>query len=158
MLRDSININNLCCNPVVLKRVGKLFKNWAKNCLWAQFVAEIRLVIRNTENSSSSAAFRNILFYENIICFDKAINLFLSWVMLFVKTMSFPGVLINQIGFVPGPHPLLLITHCRFPWPWGQLKKKWNFQGCSRKNCVEYAFSEIMMPSCKWDKAVSLQC
>ena len=130
-----------------------------------QFVAEIRLVIINGpprlklkkkfgqkyRKQSSSAAFRNFLFYENIL--KK------SWVMLFVKTMSFPGVLINQIGFVPGPHPLLLlITHCRFPWPWDQLKKKWNFQGCSRKNCVEYAFSEIMMPSCKWDKAVSLQC
>ena len=138
-----------------------------------KFAAEIRRVIINeplhlklkknffgryTKNSSWSAAFRNFLFYENIISFDWAINLFLSWVMPFVKTMSFPGVPINSIGLVPGPHPLLLITHCRFPWPWGQLKKKWNFQGCSRKNCVEYTFSEIMMPSCKWDKAVSLQC
>ena len=28
MLGYSININNLCCNPVVLKNIGETTKNW----------------------------------------------------------------------------------------------------------------------------------
>ena len=134
-----------------------------------KFAAEIRRVIINeplrlklkkkffgryTKNSSWSAAFRNFLFYENIICFDWAINLFLSWVMPFVKTMSFPGVLINSIGLVPGPHPLLLITHCRFPWPWGQLKKSGISRGAQERIVWNMPFRRSWCHLLKWGKAV----
>ena len=42
-------------------------------------------------NKSRSSTFRNLLFYQNIICFDWVKNLFLSWVMLSVKKVSFPA-------------------------------------------------------------------
>ena len=42
-------------------------------------------------NKSRSSAFRKFLFYQNIICFDWAINFFLSSVMFSVKKVSFPA-------------------------------------------------------------------
>ena len=42
-------------------------------------------------NQRRSSAFRNVLFYENIICFDWVMNLLLSWVMFSVKKVSFPA-------------------------------------------------------------------
>ena len=42
-------------------------------------------------NKSRSSAFRNFLFYQNVICFDWVMNLFLSWVMFSVKKVSFPA-------------------------------------------------------------------
>ena len=92
MLGDSININNLCCNPVVLKKkIGKISK---KLLFWAKFVQKrghygqlpkwkTIFLGRNTKNRSS--AFRNFLFYQNVICFGWVINFFPSWVMFFVK-------------------------------------------------------------------------
>ena len=41
-------------------------------------------------NNSRSSAFRKFLFYQNSICFDWVINIFLSWVMFSVKKLSFP--------------------------------------------------------------------
>ena len=38
-----------------------------------------------------SSAFRNFLFHENIICFGRVMNLFLFWVMFFVKKGSVPA-------------------------------------------------------------------
>ena len=35
----------------------------------------------------------NFLFYQNIICFDWVMNLFLSWVMFFVKKLSYKTLL-----------------------------------------------------------------
>ena len=42
-------------------------------------------------NKSRSSAFRKLLFYQNIICFDWVIDLFLSWVMFSIKKVSFPA-------------------------------------------------------------------
>ena len=42
-------------------------------------------------NISRSSAFRKFLFYQNIICFDWVMNLFLSWVMFSIKKVSFPA-------------------------------------------------------------------
>ena len=42
-------------------------------------------------NKSRPLAFRNILFYQNATCLDWVINLFVSWVMFFVKKVSFPA-------------------------------------------------------------------
>ena len=41
-------------------------------------------------NKSRSLAFRKFLFYQNIISFDRVMNLFLSCVMFSVKKVSFP--------------------------------------------------------------------
>ena len=40
-------------------------------------------------NKSRSSAFKKVLFYQNIICFDWVMNLFLSWVMLLSKKCHF---------------------------------------------------------------------
>ena len=42
-------------------------------------------------NKSRSSSFRNFLFHPNIICFGSIMNLFLYWVMFFVKNVSFPA-------------------------------------------------------------------
>ena len=42
-------------------------------------------------SKSRSSAFRNFLFYQNVICFDWVMNLFLSSVMFSVKKVSFPA-------------------------------------------------------------------
>ena len=42
-------------------------------------------------NKSRSSAFRKFLFYQNIICFDWVMNIFLSWVMFSVKKVLFPA-------------------------------------------------------------------
>ena len=46
---------------------------------------------RNNKSASRSPAFRNFLFYQNIICFGWVMNLSLSWVMFSVKKVSFPA-------------------------------------------------------------------
>ena len=43
-------------------------------------------------NKSKSSVFWNFLFYQNIICLDWVMNLFLSWVMFFVKKVLFPKI------------------------------------------------------------------
>ena len=40
-------------------------------------------------NKYRSSAFRNFLFYQNAICFGWVMNLFLSWLMFFVKKCHF---------------------------------------------------------------------
>ena len=42
-------------------------------------------------NKSRSSAFRKFLFYQNIICFDWVMSLFLSWEMFSVKKVLFPA-------------------------------------------------------------------
>ena len=42
-------------------------------------------------NKSRSSGFWNFLFYQNIILFGWVMNLFLSWMMFFVKKVSFPA-------------------------------------------------------------------
>ena len=42
-------------------------------------------------NKSRSSAFRKFLFYQNIICLDWVMNLFLFWVMFSDKKVSFPA-------------------------------------------------------------------
>ena len=94
-VRGTININNLCCNPVVPEKLVKL-----KNCfldpictekgsLWATPKREKNSFGRT--NKSRSSAFRKFLFYQNIICFALVMDLFLSWVMFSVKKVSFPA-------------------------------------------------------------------
>ena len=54
-------------------------------------------------NKSRSSAFRKFLFYQNIICFDWVMNLFLSWVMFSVKKVSFSAktAVKKSSNFVP---------------------------------------------------------
>ena len=85
ILRDSININNFNCNPVVLKKkIGKT----SKSCyFWAQLAhkkgvsmahaKEQKEMCRN--NKSRSSAFKNILFYKYIIVL--AVLWIFSWVV-----------------------------------------------------------------------------
>ena len=42
-------------------------------------------------NKSRSSAFRNFLFYKNIICFGRVLNLFLFCVMFFYQKGPFPA-------------------------------------------------------------------
>ena len=73
MLGDSININNLCCNPVVLKK-----KNVVKS-LTICFLGLLckkrghydprpkwKTIFVGRKNKSRSSAFRNFLFHQNI--------------------------------------------------------------------------------------------
>ena len=90
MLGDSVNIKNLNCNLVVLKK--KLVKTlkiaifgsnlrtkkllgWATNKMKKKFLC--------TNNKSRLQDFKNSLFYKNIICFGCVMNLFLIFVMAF---------------------------------------------------------------------------
>ena len=41
-------------------------------------------------NKSRSSTFTKFLFYQNILCFDWVMNLFLSWEMFSVEKVSFP--------------------------------------------------------------------
>ena len=59
-----------------------------KRLLWATAKMENFFFGRN--NKSRSLAFRKFLFYQNIISFDRVMNLFLSCVMFSVKKVSFP--------------------------------------------------------------------
>lgn len=63
MLGDSININSLNCNPVVLKRNGKTSNKYD---FWIQFVQNrgqyVPHPIQKTDKLSKT-------FYQNAICF-----------------------------------------------------------------------------------------
>ena len=50
-----------------------------------------RKKIFGRSGKSRSSTLRKFLFYQNIICFDWVMNLFLSWVMFSVKKVSFPA-------------------------------------------------------------------
>ena len=92
MLGVSININNLCYDPVVLKK--KLGKP-RKNCFFVSNLHKKGVIMGHAQNEKQifwgrnnkirSSAFRNFLFHQNIICFGWIMNLFLSSVMFFVK-------------------------------------------------------------------------
>ena len=93
VLGYTINLNNLWCNPAVLKKVGKLL-------FWTQFAqkrghygprARCKNIFCVRSNKNRSSAFRKFLFYQDIRCFDRVISLFLSWVMFSVKRVSFPA-------------------------------------------------------------------
>ena len=98
LLVYTINLNNLWCNPAVLKK--RLVKP-LRNCFFDPNLHRKRghngprarykniFCVRN--NKSRSSAFRKFLFYQNIRCFDWVISLFLSWVMFSVKRVSFPA-------------------------------------------------------------------
>ena len=79
MLGDSINMNNLC-----LKKLVKALKN----CFSGPDLNKNGVLICHTQNEkqffdrnnkSRSSVFKNVLFYQNIICFDWVIDFFLSW-------------------------------------------------------------------------------
>ena len=115
MLGDSIDINNLCCNLLALK---KFVKN-SKNCFLGPINAQERShygprpnekQFFGTNNKSQLSAFRNFLLYQNIICFGWVVNLFLSWAMFFVKKMSF----LTKIT-VLGKYNLFFDCHLEFP-------------------------------------------
>ena len=97
ILGDSTNINNLCFNPAFLKK--QLVKP-LKSCFLVPICAkrgnyghrsQWKMFFLGRNNRNWSLAFRNILFYQNIICFDWIMNLFPSWVMFSVKKVSFPA-------------------------------------------------------------------
>ena len=60
-----------------------------KGSSWATPKVEKTFFGRN--NKKRWSAFRKFLFYQNIICFDWVMNLFLSWVTFSVKKVSFPA-------------------------------------------------------------------
>ena len=98
MLENSINFDNFCCNPIVLKKnVVKPLKIafsgpicTTKGSAWghAQHGKQFSF---GRNNKSRSSAFRNFLFYQSIICFGWVMNLFLFCVMFFIKKGSFPA-------------------------------------------------------------------
>ena len=65
-----------------------------KDSLWVIHNMENNFFGRN--NKSRSPAFRNFLFYQNIIFFDWVMNIFLSWVMFLVMFFSFSKMLIKE--------------------------------------------------------------
>ena len=76
MSGDSVNNNNLCCNPVVLKKINETSKNFfggpsiafhCKGVSMGHTQNDKQFSGRNNKNRSS--AFRNFLFYQNITCF-----------------------------------------------------------------------------------------
>ena len=120
------NINNLCCSPVVLKKIKKTSKKFlflgpicTKNgSLLATLKMENNFFGRN--NKSRSSAFWNFLFYQNIIRFGWVMNLFLSWMMFFVKKVSFPAKKAVDI-YVTHHHWLIFDW-----WDWGRIFIKWD--------------------------------
>ena len=82
MLQSSSSENNLVnCFGSNFHKKGVLIMGCTQN--------ENNFFGRNNKNRSS--AFGNFLFYHNNICFGWVMNLFLSWVIFFVKKVSFPA-------------------------------------------------------------------
>ena len=88
---------------------------------WAQFAQksvhygprlEWNTILGGRNNKSRLSAFRNFLFYQNIVSFGWVIGLFLPWVKFFVKKVSFPAK--------TGNYPLI-------------LNKQWRIRLVSRK-------------------------
>ena len=77
-------------------------------------------------SKSRSLAFRKILFYQNIICFDWVMNLFLSWVMFSVKKVSFPAKTAVHLG------------QCNKPKTSVMLSGFWPLRGCEGGGLSEY--------------------
>ena len=82
ILGYSISINNFTCNPVEFwQKIGKA----SKNChFWAQLVQKrdhYGWVMTKTKNfffrNNKQRSFRNFLSYQNIICFDWVMFLYL---------------------------------------------------------------------------------
>ena len=73
----------------------KLVKPLKKIFFWTQFViighAQDGKIFFGRNNKSRLSALRAFFIYENITCFDWVMNLFLSWVMVSVKKVSFPA-------------------------------------------------------------------
>ena len=97
MLEDTIHINNLCFEIQQFsgseKKLVKPLQNFffdliciEKGSLWTTPKMEKKIFGRNNNRSS---VFRKFLFYQNIICFDWVMNLFLSSVILLSKKCHF---------------------------------------------------------------------
>ena len=97
MLEDTIHINNLCFEIQQFsgseKKLVKPLQNFffdliciEKGSLWTTPKMEKKIFGRNNNRSS---VFRKFLFYQNIICFDWVMNLFLSSVMFLSKKCHF---------------------------------------------------------------------
>ena len=97
MLKGSININNLCWNPAASSKKKKKMAKPLKIAFFGPICTKKGLLwvtskMQNNKrrnNKRRSSGFRNFLFSQNIICFSWVMNLFLSWVMFFVKKVSF---------------------------------------------------------------------
>ena len=97
MLEDSINFKNLCLQS---SSSEKKMDKTSKNCYFlvpictkkgsAWVTHNIKKILFGRNNKSRSSNFRNVLFYQIIICFGGVINLFLFCVMFFIKKGSFP--------------------------------------------------------------------
>ena len=97
MVEDSININSFSCKLLVLKKKGRTSKNSCfghnlhqKETSMGHAQNEKQFSF-DRNNKSRSSAFRNFLFYQNIICFGGVMNLFLFHVMFFIKKGWFPA-------------------------------------------------------------------
>ena len=103
---------NLSCSKLKSFVFGRFFANFlalenrSKKVSMNMHDPQWKKYFPGRNNKSRSSAFRNFLFYQNIICFD--------W----VKSFSILSEFFFQKSFIS--------TFYSF-------KKKWNFQGCSRK-------------------------
>ena len=100
MLQDWININNCkkCYEKISSEK--NLLKPLKITIFWPNFhnngvpmghtQNKKKIFLRN--NKTRSKAFKNCLFYQNIICFGWVINVFLCCLMLFCFKVSFPAI------------------------------------------------------------------
>ena len=95
-VRDSIDISSFCCNPVVLKKIGKT----SKNCFFqAQFAlqrgqhgshSKWKTIFFDRNNKSRSSAFRNFLSKDNLFWLSyKSFSILCD--VFFIKKGSFPA-------------------------------------------------------------------
>ena len=83
MLGDSININCLCCNTVILKKKKKLVNCFIGSNLHKKRVSTSQIhnekQIFGSYNKSRSSAFRKFLFYQKYHLADLWIFFYLEW-------------------------------------------------------------------------------
>ena len=93
MLEDTININNLCFEIEQFSgSEKKLVKPLGKNCFFGPNLHRKGVIMEFIffgRNNNRSSVFRKFLFYQNIICFDWVMNLFLSSVIFLSKKCHF---------------------------------------------------------------------
>ena len=96
---------------VAIQQFWKKLVKPLKNCFFGSIFHKYGVIMgcshhgtffSRRNNKSRSSAFRNFLFYQNIICFDWVITPFLSWVMFSVKKASFPAKTAVQWNLLPG--------------------------------------------------------
>ena len=95
MLRDSFSFNKLCCNPVVLKKIGKI----SNKLHFGPTLHKKGVIMGHIQNENNffwaeitkaDHQLSKTFYFIKISCFGWVTNLFLSWVIFLVKKVSFP--------------------------------------------------------------------